>query len=55
MELTFLTSMNKDELREFLAGIVKEALAEGVRNPSQNRKESSSYNEQMVKIDEAAT
>ena len=54
MELTFLTSMNKDELREFLAGIVKEALADGVGNTSQNRMTSSSENEPMVKIDEAA-
>ena len=54
MELTFLTSMNKDELKEFLAGIVKEALADAGANPSRNRMAGSNDNEQMVKIDEAA-
>ena len=54
MELTFPTSMNKDELREFLAGIVMEALADSVGNPSQDRMASSSDNEQMVTVVEAS-
>ncbi len=49
-----LTSITKDELREFLAGIAKEALADGVRNPSAIHMASSSDNEPMVKIDKAA-
>jgi excisionase family DNA binding protein len=55
MELTFIPSMNKEEPKEFLAGIVKEALADGVGNLPRNRLANQPDNEQMVTVNEAAT
>ncbi len=49
MELMFITQMTKEELKAFLLGIFKEALADGG-----DGKTSDLANEQMVSVSEAA-
>ncbi len=49
MELMFITQMTKEELKAFLLGIFKEALADGG-----DGKASDPANEQMVSVAEAA-
>ncbi len=54
MELTFLTSMNRDQLKEFLGGIIKEAIFEGPSDKAKGPIFANPEDEPMVGITEAA-
>ncbi len=54
MELTFLTSMNRDQLKEFLGGIIEEAIFEGPSDKAKRPIFANPEDEPMVGITEAA-
>ncbi len=54
MQLTFLTSMNRDQLKEFFAGIIREVISEGQSRLAKATGNLNPDDEQMVNIAEAA-